>query len=162
MTDVIDVLKALWDAYGKNRNENQIRVYVKWASTTEVHKLKKVVDIWIGNEKFFPALSDLKSLYASQNKTYADPNNYEDCWYCGGVGMIPSIITKEDHHYITNYGCKCSNAVTTGIQNYFRTFDELEDKEYAVPLREEYTYPQIVDKYLRDVLMNAERRIVEF
>lgn len=162
MTDIIDILKVLWDAYGKNRNENQIRVYVKWASTTEAYKLKKVIDIWIGNEKFFPSLSDLKGLYASQNKSYSNTTEYEDCWYCGGVGMIPSITTKEDYHYITNYGCKCSNAVTTGIQNYFSTFDELEYKEYAEPLREEYTYPQIVDKYLRDELMGKKGQVVEF
>tara|TARA_R110002020_G_scaffold204521_8_gene408634 strand:+ start:1088 stop:1576 length:489 start_codon:yes stop_codon:yes gene_type:complete len=162
MTDIFDVLKALWDAYGKSHNENQIRVYVKWARTTNVKTLEKVIGIWIGNEKFFPSLSDLTQLYASQSRSFKDPTQYEDCWFCGGVGLVPSIESREDRHYIVNFGCKCSNAIS-GIQDYFIQFKELEYKDYAEKFEKDgLTYPQIVDKYLREEILRANERVVDF
>jgi len=164
MTDIIDILEALWDAYGRSKNENQIRVYVNWARTTNADRLKKVVDTWIGNEKFFPALSDLKGLYSSQNKTFVSINEYDECWYCGGVGMIPSIKSIESRHYIVNYGCRCTNATTSGIESYFSKFGgKLEYGEYAEGFnKDEFTYPQIVDKYLMNELLVPKERIVGF
>jgi|ETN02SMinimDraft_2_1059926.scaffolds.fasta_scaffold02091_11 hypothetical protein len=163
MTDIIDILEALWDAYGRSKNENQIRVYVNWAKTTDANRLKKVVDTWIGNEKFFPSLSDLRRLYSNQNRTFVSITHSEECWFCGGVGMIPSIDSRENRHYIVNYGCKCTNFTTSGVEPYFSKFPKLEYGEYADKFdKDEFTYPQIVDMYLMNELLPPKERIVGF
>ena len=69
MKDLSQILEKLWDAYGKQHNERQIRVYYEWARTKDMSSLNRIVDIWIGSEKFFPSLSDLKLLYQKQTKS---------------------------------------------------------------------------------------------
>tara|TARA_Y100001963_G_C6593130_1_gene358924 strand:+ start:218 stop:706 length:489 start_codon:yes stop_codon:yes gene_type:complete len=162
MTDVYDILKLLWDAYGKNHNENQIRLYAHWAQETDYYRLRKAVDFWIGNEKFFPALSDLKRTYSAQNNSGGSTLGYEDCWYCGGVGLVPSIEIREGRHYITNYKCKCSNAVMGGVQEYFKKYNDVEYGDYAHALGDECTYPQAVDRYFKELVLTPKERTVEF
>ena len=160
MRDLNAALNRLWDAYGKAYNERQIKVYYEWARTTDTAKLNQVIDIWIGTEKYFPSLSDLKAVYIKENRS-TQSMDYEECYFCGSTGFVPSIMTKENRSYIVNYKCKCSNATTSGVALYFDAFSELEYKDYARD-NKELNYPQVVDKYLIEMKKPQEDRVIDF
>jgi len=160
MRDLSQILEKLWDAYGKQHNERQIRVYYEWARTKEMSTLNKIVDIWIGSEKFFPSLSDLKLLYQKQTKS-TSIDDYEECYFCGSSGFIPTIVEKEDKKHMVNYKCKCSNATMSGIPAYFDVFSELEYKEFARANRG-LNYPQCVDLYFKELLFGSKERLIDF
>ena len=158
MKDVSDVLKTLWEIYGKPQNSRQIKRYGDWAVTTDYATLARAVENWVSSESRFPALSDLIRVYKIEDRS----NNYSksilntvDCWYCGETGFVPTIETRNDRHYIVQMKCKCTNATTSGIQEYFYVFKEVEYEEYANEYRDEMSYPQIVDKYLKEEILGV-------
>lgn len=150
MIDVYDIIKNLYDAYGKSYNEKQIVVYTDWAKTCSITGLSKVINTWIDGEKFFPSLADLKRLYGALNKERSNPLEYDECWYCGGSGFVPAIEKHEDRDVLVNYKCKCSNAVMIAPE-YFRAYPEIQLKQFSQGFSDEMNYPQIVDRYFKEV-----------
>jgi hypothetical protein len=152
MKDIYDIIRDLYDAYGKPYNEKQIVMYTNWARTCNLRQIQKTVNLWIDLEKFFPSLADLKRVYASFNRTSKNSMHYDECWYCGGTGFVPAIETHIDRDVMTNYVCKCSNAVTKGVSSYFQKYPTIQLERYSRSYKDEYSYPQIVDRYFKEII----------
>ena len=80
---------------------------------------------------------------------------YDDCYYCDGVGFVPSVVYYDIYKgipSIENYTCKCSAGK---IKNFgVPYFDKFSDIEFTERI-EGYSYPQIVNKEYHRILLKG-------
>jgi len=151
-----ELLTTMFAVHGKRPMDAQFNEYLKIFDQLGNDKSKKLFKHVRDNEDKFPTIKQIwgiiKSMSLIQNKQ-AQLESYEDCYYCGGVGYIPYLLSPKRDERIINYttevyACKCSAGrdVPNSIRRYFDTFQDLQFTETL----EGFNYAQLVTKKQRE------------
>lgn len=151
-----DLLTTMFAVHGKRPMDAQFKEYLKIFDQLGNDRSRKVFQHVRDNEDKFPTIKQLwgiiKSLNLLPNKQ-SQLKYYDDCYYCGGVGYVPYLLSPKRDKRITNYNtvvyaCKCSAGqdVPTDIRRYFTEFEDVQFKDRI----EGVNYAQLVTNKQRE------------
>tara|TARA_B100000902_G_scaffold330682_1_gene327757 strand:+ start:74 stop:694 length:621 start_codon:yes stop_codon:yes gene_type:complete len=147
-----DILTTMFAVHGKRPMDAQFDEYLKIFDKLGSDKSYKLFKHVRDDEDRFPTIKQLWGIINSMgliNKEQSQLKSYDDCYFCGGVGYVPRMLSpKQDKrvvYYNTEmYACKCSAGqdLPKSYPKYFEQFNELQFKE----VREGTNYPQLVSQ----------------
>ena len=161
-----ELLTTMFAVHGKRPMDAQFNEYLKIFDQLGFDKSQKVFRHVRDAEDKFPTIKQLWGIIKSLGlieKKQSQLENYSDCYYCGGVGYIPYLLSPKRDKRITNYNtvvyaCKCSAGqdVPTDIRRYFDTFDDVQFKDS----RDGVNYAQLVTSKQREYAnkLNEEKK----
>ena len=151
-----DLLSTMFAVHGKRPMDAQFNEYLKIFDHLGNDKAVKVFRHVRDREDKFPTIKQLWGIIDGlglRNKKQSFLTDYEDCYYCGGVGYIPYLISPKRDKRVTNYNtevyaCDCSAGqdVPKNVQRYFTAFKHLQFSNK----KEGYNYPQLVNSKQRE------------
>lgn len=144
------LLDTMFAVHGKRSMKGQFEEYLKIFDMLGIDKAEKLFNHVRDHEDRFPTIKQLWGIIKSIGlieKKQDQLTAYDDCYYCGGVGYVPYLLSPKRNKRITNYNtevyaCKCSAGqnVPSHVRRYFETFNELQFKEKD----DDSNYPQLV------------------
>jgi hypothetical protein len=150
------LLETMFAVHGKRSMEAQFNEYLKIFDQLGVEKSQKVFEHVRDNEERFPTIKQLWGIINSLgliNRSQSQLKSYDDCYYCGGVGYIPYLLSPKRDKRVTSYNtevyaCKCSAGqdVPKNVNRYFNTFKTVQFNE----VMDGYNYPQMVTHKQRE------------
>jgi len=141
------LLERMFAVHGKRPLEAQFNEYLNIFDKLGYEKSHKVFEHVRDNEERFPTIRSLwgiiKSLGLLGKRVIKE---YEDCYYCQGVGYVPYLVSPKTHikatgYQLINYACKCSAGqdLPSTLPKYFEVFDSPQFEA-----EEDLMYPQLV------------------
>lgn len=139
-----ELVTSMFAVHGKRAMDAQFNEYLRIFDQLGNEKAKKVYVHVRDQEDKFPTIKQLWGIIHSLGLVHKEQKQittYDDCYYCGGVGYVPRLISPKQDKRVTNYNtevyaCKCSagNDVPSQVPRYFTTFSKLqfEDKMEGV------------------------------
>jgi len=150
------LLETMFAVHGKRSMEAQFNEYLKIFDQLGVEKSQKVFEHVRDNEERFPTIKQLWGIINSLgliNRSQSQLQSYDDCYYCGGVGYIPYLLSPKRDKRVTSYNtevyaCKCSAGqdVPKNVNRYFNTFKTVQFNEAM----DGHNYPQLVTHKQRE------------
>ena len=151
-----ELLTTMFAVHGKRPMDAQFNEYLKIFDQLGNDKSSKLFKHVRDNEDRFPTIKQLwgiiKSLSLIESRQ-SQLESYEDCYFCGGVGYVPYLLSPKRDNRITNYttevyACKCSAGqdISKSVRRYFDTFKELQFTETI----EGFNYAQLVTNKQRE------------
>jgi len=147
-----DLLTTMFAVHGKRAMDAQFNEYLKIFDRLGNEKAKKIFQHVRDHEDRFPTIKQLWGIVNSLGLTNKTPSHlrvYDDCYYCGGVGYVPFLISPKRDKRVNNYNtemyaCKCSAGqdVPDSMKRYFETFKELQFDEVI----DGHNYPQLITR----------------
>ena len=147
-----DILTTMFAVHGKRPMDAQFNEYLKIFDKLGNEKSYKLFRHVRDEEDRFPTIKQLWGIINSIgliNKDQTQLKSYDDCYYCGGIGYVPRMLSpKQDNrvqYYNTEvYACKCSAGqdLPKSYPRYFERFKELQFAEE----RDGANYPQLVSQ----------------
>jgi len=156
-----DLLTTMFAVHGKRPMDAQFNEYLKIFDKLGQDKSVKLFKHVRDNEDKFPTIKQLWGIINSLGlikRSQKQIQTYDDCYYCGGVGYVPYLISPKRDKRINNYttivyACKCSAGmdVPTNIPRYFNVHDDVQfEREKGRGEEEDHNYPQLVTKKQRE------------
>ena len=147
-----ELLTTMFAVHGKRPMDAQFNEYLKILDRLGNEKSRKLFKHVRDEEDKFPTIKQVWGIINSMgliNKEQSQLQSYDDCYFCGGVGYIPRMLSpKQDKrvvYYNTEmYACKCSAGqdLPKSYPRYFDQFNELQFDE----VRDGTNYPQLVSQ----------------
>jgi len=147
-----ELLTTMFAVHGKRPMDAQFNEYLKILDRLGNEKSRKLFKHVRDEEDKFPTIKQVWGIVNSMgliNKEQNQLKAYDDCYFCGGVGYIPRMLSpKQDKrvvYYNTEmYACKCSAGqdLPKSYPRYFDQFNELQFDE----VRDGTNYPQLVSQ----------------
>lgn len=144
------LLDTMFAVHGKRSMKGQFEEYLKIFDMLGIDKAEKLFNHVRDHEDRFPTIKQLWGIIKSIGlieKKQDQLTTYDDCYYCGGVGYVPYLLSPKREKRVTNYltevyACKCSagESVPKSYLRYFETFKELQFSDQV----EGYNYAQLV------------------
>ena len=150
------LLETMFAVHGKRSMEAQFNEYLKIFDKLGEEKALRVFEHVRDHEDKFPTIKQLWGIIKSLgliNKKQSQLESYDDCYYCGGVGYVPYLLSPKRDKRVTRYNtevyaCKCSAGidVPSNVRRYFEVFSELQFKDSI----EGYNYAQMITMKQRE------------
>ena len=147
------VLETMFSVHGKRPLEAQFNEYLKVFDQIGLNDSVKVFEHVRDKEDKFPTIRQMRGIIGNLG-IWGKPKaiiNYDDCYYCQGVGYIPYLLSPKKVNRITKYttmvmACKCS-AGQDLPESVHRYFDAHKDVQFEREETGEYcdiSYPVLV------------------
>jgi hypothetical protein len=150
------LLETMFAVHGKRPLKAQFSEYLKVFDILGVNSAEKVFEHVRDHEDKFPTIKQLWGTINSlglNRKRNKQSVTYADCYYCGGVGYVPYLLSPKRDKRATNYftevyACKCDagESLPQTFNRYFTVFKELQFNEEM----DGYNYPQLVTHLQRE------------
>jgi len=147
-----ELLTTMFAVHGKRPMDAQFNEYLKILDRLGNEKSRKLFKHVRDEEDKFPTIKQVWGIINSMgliNKEQSQLKSYDDCYFCGGIGYVPRLISPKQEKTIKSYttvvyACKCSAGqdLPKSYVRYFDVFDDLQFKE----VKEGANYPQLVNQ----------------
>ena len=146
-----ELLTTMFAVHGKRPMDAQFNEYLKIFDRLGNEKSRKLFKHVRDDEDKFPTIKQVWGIINSLgliNREQSQLKTYDDCYFCGGVGYVPRLISPKQEKTIRSYttvvyACKCSAGqdLPKSYIRYFDIFGDLQFKE----VKEGANYPQLVN-----------------
>ena len=138
----------MFSIFNKHPLHAQFKEYLKILDGLGEEKSLKLYEHVRDNEDRFPTIRQLRIIIRSIGlfKQRSFDKTYDDCYYCGGIGYVPYLISPEKDKRAVNYltvmyACQCTARIDLlqRVPRYFTIFKKAQFESDG-----EHNYPQIV------------------
>ncbi|HIG58203.1 MAG TPA: hypothetical protein EYF95_04715 [Flavobacteriales bacterium] len=147
------VLETMFSVHGKRPLEAQFNEYLKVFDQIGLNDSVKVFEHVRDKEDKFPTIRQMRGIIGNLG-IWGKPKatiQYDDCYYCQGVGYIPYLLSPKTVKKISKYtttvmACKCSAGqdLPESVQRYFDVHKSVQFEEEEEGELKDVAYPVLV------------------
>lgn len=142
----------MFAVHGKRPMDAQFNEYLKIMDKLGYDNAKRLFEHVRDEEDKFPTIKQMWGIINSMGlikKRQEQLESYDDCYFCGGVGYVPRMLSPKRDPRVTSYNtevyaCRCSagQSLPSTLPRYFNVYDKLQFEE----TRDGLNYPQLVSR----------------
>lgn len=147
-----ELLTTMFAVHGKRPMDAQFNEYLKIMDKLGYDNAKRLFEHVRDEEDKFPTIKQMWGIINSMGlikKRQEQLESYDDCYFCGGVGYVPRMLSPKRDPRVTSYNtevyaCRCSagQSLPSTLPRYFNVYDKLQFEE----TRDGLNYPQLVSR----------------
>jgi len=145
-----EILERMFAVHGKRPYEAQFSEYLKVFDNIGSENSLKVFRHVRDNEDRFPTIKQMRGIISGLGiweTSVGSLREYEDCYYCQGVGYVPYLLSPKKVKKIVKYettmmacNCKAGQDLPENVQRYFSNGGKVQFQDN----KEGLSYPMLV------------------